>query len=338
LHLLILTPGFAVNEADTSCLPFLQLYLDELKKQDCRITIVTEDHPQTENYSWKNIEVITIRKRATLLSKIMARFTLIKTIQAIHKRSPIHVVHSIWCNWASVKANAFCEKNRIRHVVTLAGQEPVQARGLIKTISRTQCVPVCVSEFQLKAAISCGATITEMIHWGLENITPAEQQRDIDLLFCGSLNQVKNYSTFLLIIKKLEAANLIKYSVMCGGGQVEAVILIAQKSGLKSLSLTGEIKRNEVLDLMKRAKIFVHTSNYEAFGLVLAEALACGCHVASTPTGIAATDKNIHQCASVDDFVNVISKLLRTGNPSPRNDYKISETVKRYWQLYGSTS
>jgi 1,2-diacylglycerol 3-alpha-glucosyltransferase len=338
LHLLILTPGFAVNEADTSCLPFLQLYLDELKKQDCRITIVTEDHPQTENYSWKNIEVITVRKRATLLSKIMGRFTLLKTIEAIHKRSPVDVVHSIWCNWASVKANAFCEKNRIRHVVTLAGQEPVQARGLIKKMNKLQCVPVCVSNFQLKAGASAGANIKEMIHWGIENIVPESLNRDIDLLFCGSLNKVKNYSTFLVIVKKLVQTNSVNSSVMCGGGQVEAVKLIARKSGLKSLSITGEIKRNEVLDLMKRAKVFVHTSNYEAFGLVLAEAMACGCHVVSAPTGIAATDHNIHKCTSVDDFVNVISKLLRTGNPLPRNDYKISETVMRYWQLYRSAT
>ena len=37
----------------------------------------------------------------------------------------------------------------------------------------------------------------------------------------------------------------------------------------------------EILQLMKRAKIFLHTSSYEGFSTVCLEALYAGCHVIS---------------------------------------------------------
>lgn len=46
-HILIVTPGFAANESDTTCIPPLYLYIKELKDQDpdWRISIIAIHYP-----------------------------------------------------------------------------------------------------------------------------------------------------------------------------------------------------------------------------------------------------------------------------------------------------
>ena len=45
--------------------------------------------------------------------------------------------------------------------------------------------------------------------------------------------------------------------------------------------MTGEKPHVEVLRIMHRTKVFLHTSNYEGFSTVCLEALYAGCHVIS---------------------------------------------------------
>jgi len=45
--------------------------------------------------------------------------------------------------------------------------------------------------------------------------------------------------------------------------------------------ITGEFPHTDVLLWMQRAKVFLHPSSYEGFGVVMLEALYAGCHVLS---------------------------------------------------------
>jgi glycosyltransferase involved in cell wall biosynthesis len=108
-------------------------------------------------------------------------------------------------------------------------------------------------------------------------------ERSIDIIAVGSLIPLKDHSTLIDVIRivALEFPNVS--AVICGKGPEENNLVKKIRSyGLeKNISLIGELPRKEVLQLMQRSKILLHTSSYEGFGLVLSEALYAGAHVIS---------------------------------------------------------
>lgn len=71
--------------------------------------------------------------------------------------------------------------------------------------------------------------------------------------------------------------------MLIGGGPEKEKLqgLIAARGLAANITLTGELPHAEVLELMQRTKVFLHTSSYEGFGVVFLEALAAGCQVIS---------------------------------------------------------
>ena len=78
------------------------------------------------------------------------------------------------------------------------------------------------------------------------------------------------------------------------------------------IEIKTSIPRDQVLNLMQQSKILVHTSNFESFGLVLAEALAANCIVISKPVGIAFDNETIITCKTTEEFVSSIRKELKS--------------------------
>jgi hypothetical protein len=72
------------------------------------------------------------------------------------------------------------------------------------------------------------------------------------------------------------------------GPELAAIQKFVKDQGLAGhLEILPIVERVQVLDWMRKSKVFLHTSSIEGMGLVLAEALAQGCHLASTPVGVA---------------------------------------------------
>src|ERR1700741_2603895 len=93
LNIVIISPGFAVDENDHLCIPFLQLYIKELQKKEVRITVIATQYPQKENYQWHDIEIITVAKNKTsLLSKLFFGKRLRRALDKIHKKNKIDVI------------------------------------------------------------------------------------------------------------------------------------------------------------------------------------------------------------------------------------------------------
>ncbi|HEX2094007.1 MAG TPA: glycosyltransferase, partial [Longimicrobiaceae bacterium] len=67
--------------------------------------------------------------------------------------------------------------------------------------------------------------------------------------------------------------------------EVERLARVARDSGAeRRVAFPGHVTAEEVAGWMRRADLFVLPSTYEPFGLVLLEALACGCSVVATNT------------------------------------------------------
>lgn len=76
---------------------------------------------------------------------------------------------------------------------------------------------------------------------------------------------------------------------LCGTGLPPEKLLADFPAELHGrITVAGRIPNEEMAARLARAKIFFFPSEYEGFGLALAEAMACGCAVVTTPTGYGA--------------------------------------------------
>jgi len=338
INLVIISPGFAVDENDSVCLPFIQIYIKELiKNPNIHLRIISEQYPLKENYKWHGVDVYTLLKRKkTILDKFWFSFRLKQCLKKLHQECNINVVHHFWLSKQTLISADFCKHHSIKHVVTLAGQEVLNAKKFINSTILHYSQTFCLSEFHLKKLKENINLNARVIEWGIEEITPIDNERKIDLLFCGWINEVKNTNQFIEIVLQLKSKNKITRVVICGGGR--GLTTLQQKIkeiGLQNIiELKGEIQRHEVLAYMQQSKILVHTSHFESFGLVLIEALASGCKVVSKPVGIAYQNKEIITCERTDEFVIQIEKLIENHTVQFKNDFAIQKTVDAYLKVY----
>lgn len=339
LNIVIITPGFPVDEKDTICLPFLQLYIHELIKQQIHVTVITDQHPIKENYTWNNVKVYTLRKKGSnLVSKLFKHFRLKKTLLFLHKKNNITAIHNFWFNELVLPVQDFAIKYGIQHITTFAGQDVLPDNNSLKNLDIYTGDLVCFSKFQQLKFNEVYTRKSELIHLGIDDIVVNDQPRSIDLISCGWINSIKNHSLFVDIVYELVKTNQIQKAVICGGG-TELLPLIRKIEALNLqhiIEIKGSLQRSEVINLMQQSKILVHTSHYESFGLVLAEGLACNCFVVSTPVGIAFEDKDIIRCNTRDEFVREIMACLSGSTTLPliTKPYLMSETVSQYTSLY----
>ena len=101
--------------------------------------------------------------------------------------------------------------------------------------------------------------------------------RDIDLMYAGRFVQTKNIQDLIAIADICFKAGAIRKVVLVGDGP----LLETMKTRVKNMGLSdviefaGQRSNLEVLELLRRAKLFFHTSSREGFPVVMIEAMTC---------------------------------------------------------------
>ena len=78
-----------------------------------------------------------------------------------------------------------------------------------------------------------------------------------------------------------------------------------------NIKLAGEIPHINALQLMQRAKIFLHTSNYEGLGTVCIEALYAGSHVVSFTKPMDLDIQHWHHVRDEAEMTKKVRELLQ---------------------------
>lgn len=100
------------------------------------------------------------------------------------------------------------------------------------------------------------------------------------------VSQWKDPKDPFVVLKVL--ATLPKYKLRIGGygnqmGEMEALI---SELGLSDrVTLLGTMDKHKIAEEMNGAMAFIHSSNYETFSVVCAEAISCGCPVIASKVG-----------------------------------------------------
>ncbi len=106
------------------------------------------------------------------------------------------------------------------------------------------------------------------------------------ILAVGRFNIQKDYLNLLNAIYKLKNTGSLKFKLfIAGDGELRSLIesKIIELDLICNVILLG--RRNDIPDLMSIADIFVLSSAWEGFGLVVAEAMACETYVVATDCG-----------------------------------------------------
>ncbi|HVT84724.1 MAG TPA: glycosyltransferase family 4 protein [Chitinophagaceae bacterium] len=344
--LIILTPGFPVDESDSTCLPFLQTFLKSLKNNypGLDIIVITFHYPSFKGvYEWNGIQIISFNgKNRRMFFKLILWNKIWKKLQQLHKANNIIGVLSLWCNECAFIGKRFSKKNKLKHYCWLWGQDARPGNKYVKRIHPSENELIALSdflqlEFEKNYSIRPGHVIPPGIDYSL--FPEDKSDRTIDILGAGSLIPLKQYDLFLEIIFELKKTLPNIRAALCGKGPEEkALKRRCEQYGLKeNVLFTGELPYREVLELMSKSKILLHPSSYEGFGCVCGEALGAGAHVISF---CKVMNKKIKQWHIAKDKEEMISKAIEILNLAPPEfisipDYPIAETSKRVMALFG---
>jgi len=343
--LIILTPGFPKDEADSTCLPMLQQFTRTLKELYPRLNIIvlSFQYPFFEKtYKWFDITVKSFAGRNKAgLSKLLLRKKIAAVLKDLHDANKIKGILSFWLGECALMGKRFADKYGIKHYCWIQGQDAKADNKYVKQIRPNANELIALSNF-IQAEFEKNHSIKPqyVISPGIDPksfIAPAVE-RDIDLLAAGSLIPLKQYDIFIEIIAEIKKDLPTIKAVLIGAGpEKEKLEKLIKKTGLQSsVTLTGELPHTEVLQHMQRAKIFLHPSSYEGFGMVCLEALAAGTKVISFVKPMNREISNWHIVQSKEEMKEKVLQILQhpDTNQSPSMPFLMNNSVKTIAALF----
>lgn len=344
-HIVLLTPGFPVDESDTTCIPPLQSFAQSLSKVDgVEVSVIAVHYPyKKKKYQWKGISIYGLggdNRKGWRKARVF--FEAKKLLTGIHQEQPIDRVHSFWLSDAAFIGARFSSKFGVPHTITLMGQDALTPVRYMKLIKPSADQFVALSQNQLVAfKKSTGMDLSKVISWGADIASPnLNQPRTIDVIGVGALTELKNYQLFLSVIARVHSESLLNSVQIFGDGpERENLENLVQELGLSEVvKLNGHVPRKQVLEAMASSRLLLHTSHYESFGYVFMEALASGTEIVSTNVGGASDLASNHWevGATEEELAEHLKTLLnRTRIPVKPLYPSMEETVSEYLKFWG---
>lgn len=337
-RILIITPGFARDESDTSCIPYLQDYVLTLAERVGKnnVSIITLQYPfDRKDYSWHGIEVHSCRgknRRGIVKLWVFLRCFL-KAVKITSGGN--FILHTFWLTDASLIGKVIARFKRLPHIITLMGQDVRKENKYLRVISLKNTRVVAFNDKMAEAlAANTGFTTPYKISLGIRNTVLPEPSspRTIDMLFVGSMIPLKQPFVFVEIVKRVQESIPGVKATMIGDGVLFQEL--KQKVAGLPVTLTGALPRDEVIRYMHRSKILVHTSNYEGQATVFSEALMQGMYAVCFDVGRPDAEK-LYMCRDALVMSEQIIQLLqRPLSFEPDRSYSMEQVVEAYMELY----
>ena len=341
MRVLWITPGFAANEHDLNCIPPLYLLAEELSRIGVDLHILTIAYPFTSQpYKWNGIPVVPGYGFNGRWFRWLNHQRVLKNAKIANQIKKFDVIHSFWFGPAWLIGQRLHKLWGIPHYTTLMGQDALTENWYLRFFKSVHAKSlIAISEVHNDIfAKSTGTRAAHSIPWGVrdqEIPTQLAGTRTVDVLGCGSLIPLKNWQLWLDVVEGLVKYNPELKAELIGDGPERKNIeeLIQQKGLQKNVFLSGNLPRPQVLARMRDSKVLLHTSNYESFGYVLAEAAMNGCRIVSTPVGIA--PQLTDYIAQGDVLIEQTKKVLELPIKStPFVPFLMSKTGQQYLKLY----
>ncbi len=344
-HLVLITPGFPTNEADVNCLPWLSGYILALSKEigTQNITILSLQYPFNEGwYEWKGIKVYSAGGKN---KKGIFRFLTFRKIknafEKIRKKHKNIVIHSCWLTATAYLGDQFSAKYNFLHIASIFGQDALPSNNYLSLLKNSSTKIIANSTFSSNVyTASTGKKTDAVISIGINpNIyNPFENiEKQYDLVCVGNIYELKQYHLIVRLVEqlKIKFPNLNAAIAGDGTGKDDLQLMIDEKGIRSSIHLLGAIPNPEILNFIRKGKIFVHPSKYEASSHAMLEANYAGLHVICGKVGHTPVPGYVHVCEGYSAMHDKIVTLLSASSLLQTPEVPmIDETVRRYRDFY----
>lgn len=341
--LVILTPGFAKDETDSTCLPLQQQLIKALKEinPQLNIIILSFNYPfHTEKYTWFNTTIIPFNNKTRGLHKLLLRLKVNSVLKNIHKESSIAGLLSFWYGECAAIGSRFANKHDLKHFCWILGQDAKKEnryplRSRLRSDELVALSDFLQTEFEKNHGVKPGHLIPAGINTQFFN---NEKEKDIDILAVGSLIRLKQYDIFVETVAEIKKQIPGIRAMLIGKGPEKDKLqkLIAQLGLPSNIILAGELPYPEVIERMQRAKVFLHPSSYEGFSGVCLEAVYASGHVISFCKAMEQEIEHWHVASSKEEMIQKAIAILE----NPLTVYKkvlfctIDEVAKKMSALF----
>jgi glycosyltransferase involved in cell wall biosynthesis len=342
----ILTPGFPSSEDDSTCLPMQQNLVRSLNRTrpDLKIVVLSFQYPyHKNNYTWHDLSVIPFNGRNKGgLPRLLLRNQINSVLKKTNREAQIVGMLSFWCNECAWIGKKFADAHNLRHRCWVLGQDAKKENPYPRRLKPKDSELIALSdfvreEFQKNHGITPGHTVPAAID-PLE-FEKYEGAKDIDIVAAGSLIPLKQYEVFIEIISAIQKKLPIVKSVLIGDGQERSKLqTMIQKADLKeNVFITGDLPHKQVLGYMQRAKLFLHPSSYEGFGVVCLEALYAEAQVISFCKPMKNEIPRWHAVHTKEEMLEKALTILRDDKFTGEKvmPYSIDDQAKSILQIFG---
>lgn len=344
--LVILSPGFAASEADSTCLPMQQHFIQCINAMHPELTLIVLafQYPYVaKKYSWHGVTVISFNgKNKGGLSKLLLRKKIYTALKEIHHKKTIIGLLSFWYTECALVGKRFGAQYGIRQYCWILGQDARKTNKYPQRLAPKPGELIALSDFlQDEFERSHGVKPFLVIPPGI-GPTEAAGKKDVDILAAGSLIPLKRYDIFISVLAEIKKKRPMFKALLIGEGpeKMELKKRIEEFNLETHVALAGELPYEEVLGYMQRTKVFLHPSSYEGFSGVCMEALSKGAHVISFCQPMKQSIQQWHIVKSADEMSEKALDILQ--NPAtlyrPVVPYSMNETVRRMMKLFEEDS
>ncbi|HEY6978598.1 MAG TPA: hypothetical protein VH396_20010, partial [Chitinophagaceae bacterium] len=149
--LIILSPGFAANEEDTTCLPPQQVFVRAMNKNfpSLQIIILAFQYPRVnKQYKWFGNDIISFNgadKRK--LSRVLLWIRVNRVLKKLNKQNNITGLLSFWCTECALVGRRFSEKHNLKLACWILGQDAKKNNIYVRLIKPAPHELIALSDF-----------------------------------------------------------------------------------------------------------------------------------------------------------------------------------------------
>jgi glycosyltransferase involved in cell wall biosynthesis len=143
---------------------------------------------------------------------------------------------------------------------------------------------------------------------------PASKKKGLELLFVGNLVERKGVIYLLKAFKKIkEQIPDAKLFIVGRRNEKSDYVRELRKNSMEGVTFIGIVTEEQLIGHYQSATMLVHPPLYEAFGMTLVEAMACGTPVVATDVGgipeVLGDDEILIKARKSDEIAKAVLKL-----------------------------
>jgi glycosyltransferase involved in cell wall biosynthesis len=344
--LVVLTPGFPSSEDDSTCLPMQQNLVSKLRqiRADLQIVILSFQYPYHKDaYTWYDVPVNPFNGRNKGgLQRLLLRNRVNSFLNEINSNKEIVGLLSFWCNECAWVGKKFADAHNLTHRCWVLGQDAKKQNAYPHRLKPNDSELIALSdfvreEFQKNHGIMPRHTVPAAID-ALE-FDKYEGTRDFDVVAAGSLILLKQYDLFVEMISEIKKTlPTVKAALIGDGPERKKLERMIENLRLKdNILMTGELSHKQVLRYMQRARLFLHTSSYEGFGVVCLEALYAGAQVISFCKPMKSEIHHWHNVTTKKEMLEKAMSVLQNDQLEVERvlPYSIEGQAKSMLEIFG---